>query len=211
MRFHQATLVDDVLLEGSTLWTQSATIDRVIGITFDVDYLRHRVLRFVAERMNDHAAAYGTVGTRTTRLSCTLDLQSLRLRVNRRKAEAEHTYSRTSDHGGLDEGSSGDIHRTYLRTSAWLSVEGTIEGVWRKTRPIFDKSQRSFGLFVMLSEADEVKFYFCIPVFARPEVERGSVDLVDEWNSEAEASEIDSFKVVFARIARFDSDVIELG
>src|SRR5262249_52665596 len=121
LRFQQASIVNDVLLERRTFWTQGAAIDRMIRISFDVDDLRYGVLRFVAERVNDHAAAYGAVRTRTACFACTFNLQSLRLRVDRRKAEAEDTDSRTSDHGGLDKSSSGDIHRTYLRTSAWLS------------------------------------------------------------------------------------------
>jgi hypothetical protein len=48
-------------------------------------------------------------------------------------------------------------------------------------------------------------------VFACPEVERRGVDLVYERYSVSETSEIDSLDVVFAGVASFDADVIELG
>src|SRR6185436_8369354 len=72
--FQQATVVDDFLLQRSTFRTQGATIYRSVGIAFDVDDLRNRVFRFVAERVNDHAAAYGTVRTNAARLGGALDL-----------------------------------------------------------------------------------------------------------------------------------------
>ncbi len=56
--FHQTPVADNFLLERRTLGTKRATIDRMIGITFDVDHLRDRILGFVAERMNDHTATH---------------------------------------------------------------------------------------------------------------------------------------------------------
>src|SRR5687768_3351840 len=57
----QATRVNDFLLKRRTFRTQCAAIDRMIGISFDVDDLRYRVLRFVAQRVNDYATAYRAV------------------------------------------------------------------------------------------------------------------------------------------------------
>ncbi len=87
----------------------------MIGISFDVDDLRYRVLRFVAQRVNNHAAANWTVRTGTARLGSPLDLQPLCLRIHRRQTESKYTNACASDQGRLDEGSSGDIHKTYLR------------------------------------------------------------------------------------------------
>ncbi len=74
LRLQQATIVDDVLFERSALRTERAAIDRMIGIAFDVDHLRYRVLCFVAERVNDHAATNRAVRTSTARLGRTCDL-----------------------------------------------------------------------------------------------------------------------------------------
>src|SRR6185436_10905398 len=83
LRVHETTIVDDFLLQRGAFWTQRAAIDRMIGITLDVDDLRYSVFRFIAQRVNDHATAYGTVRTSTARLAGTLNLQSLCLCIDR--------------------------------------------------------------------------------------------------------------------------------
>ena len=85
LRFRQAAS-NDLLLEGSTFGTQCAAIDRMIGSPLDVDHLRYGVLRFIAERVDDHAAANRAVRTGAARFGCTLNFQPLRLRVDRREA-----------------------------------------------------------------------------------------------------------------------------
>src|SRR5689334_20803819 len=62
-RFHEPTVVDDFLLERSAFGTQRAAIDWSVGVAFDMDHLWNRILRFVAESVNDDAAAYGAIRT----------------------------------------------------------------------------------------------------------------------------------------------------
>src|SRR5205807_3952036 len=90
--------------------TKRAAIDRMVGIAFDVDHLRDGVLSPVAERVDDHTAADRTVGARAARLGCALNLERLRLRVGGSDIESERRQARSSDDGGLDERSSGDVH-----------------------------------------------------------------------------------------------------
>ena len=61
----------------------------MIRITFDVDDLWRDVLRAVADRVNDDAATHRTIRTRAASLRRTIDLQTLRLGVNRSKIKAE--------------------------------------------------------------------------------------------------------------------------
>src|SRR6185369_6221433 len=110
--FQQAPIVDDLLFQRSTLWTQGAAIDWMIGISLDVYDLRDGVFRSVSERVNDHAAAYRAIRTDAARLRGTLNFQALRLCIDRRKTESKYTDTCASDQCGLDEGSSGEIHRT---------------------------------------------------------------------------------------------------
>ena len=64
LRLQQPPIVQDVLLERRALRAERAAIDRMIRIAFDVDDLRHGVLRLVAERVDDDAAADRTVRDR---------------------------------------------------------------------------------------------------------------------------------------------------
>src|SRR5437660_3037639 len=96
----------------------------MIGITFDMDNLRDRVLGFVAQGVNDHTTTNRAVGTSAARLGRTCNLQALRLRINRSQTEAEHTNTHTSNQGCLDEGSSRDFH-TSLRLNEELDSKGS--------------------------------------------------------------------------------------
>jgi hypothetical protein len=89
LRFRQSPIVEYVLLEGRAFGTERAAIDRVIGIAFDVDYLRGDVLGLVAESVNDYAATDRAVWAGTPRLSRSGDSKPLCLRVGRREVETE--------------------------------------------------------------------------------------------------------------------------
>ena len=89
LRFQQAAVVVNFLLERSAFWTKSAAIDRMIGITFNVDNLWSDVLGPVTNRVNDDAATDGTIWTRAARFRRAVDLQTLCLRVNRSEIETE--------------------------------------------------------------------------------------------------------------------------
>ena len=82
LRLEQPPLVEDVLLERRAFRAERAAIDRMIGIAFDVDDLRDGVLGFVAERVDDHAAADRAVRAGAARLGRARDLERLRLRVD---------------------------------------------------------------------------------------------------------------------------------
>src|SRR5205085_8937397 len=56
LRLQEATLVQNVLLQRRAFRAERPTVDWMIGVPLDVNDLRNRVLRFVAERMNDDAA-----------------------------------------------------------------------------------------------------------------------------------------------------------
>src|SRR5258708_5843494 len=63
LRLQQAAFVEYVLLERRSLGAERAAIDGVVGIAFDVDDLRNRILRLVADGVDDYAATHGTVWT----------------------------------------------------------------------------------------------------------------------------------------------------
>ena len=115
LRLQQSTIVDDVLLQRSTLGTQRAAIDRMIWIAFDVNDLGGCVFSFVAERVDDYAAAYRTVRASAAGFSCAVYFERLCLRVSRREVEAEGGSSDSSDKADLDESSSRDFHKRDLR------------------------------------------------------------------------------------------------
>src|SRR6185369_6604988 len=108
--FRKAALVENVLFEGGTFRTERPAVDRVIGITFDVDDLWTRVLGFVAEGVNDHTATDGTVGAGASGLTGARDLERLSLRIDRREVEAEGRCPDPSNYTDLDECSSRDFH-----------------------------------------------------------------------------------------------------
>src|SRR5204862_1032027 len=52
-------------------------------------------------------------------------------------------------------------------------------------------------------------FDLLVPVFARPRVERRPGDFIHDGDGDAEASQVDAFEVVAARVACLDALVIE--
>src|SRR5207237_10585847 len=61
------------------------------------------------------------------------------------------------------------------------------------------------------SKPEKVQFNLLVPALARPEIERRPRDLVDDGDGTAEPGEIDGFKIVLARVARVDAQVIVRG
>jgi len=61
------------------------------------------------------------------------------------------------------------------------------------------------------SQPDEVQFDLRVAVFGSPEIQRRGGDFINQWLSFAESCQVDAFDVVFARLTRFDSDVIVRG
>src|SRR5882724_217310 len=89
LRFEQTAIVENILLERSAFRAECTAIDRMIGIALNVHDLWNGVLGFVTKRVNDYAAAHGTIWTSAARLCRARYLQPLRLRVDRSKVEAE--------------------------------------------------------------------------------------------------------------------------
>src|SRR5208337_4242488 len=89
LRFQQPAIVEDVLLQRRPLRTERATIDGMIGVAFDMHYLRSDVLRLVADGVDDHAATHRAVRACAAGFGGAGNLELLSLRVKRRSIEAE--------------------------------------------------------------------------------------------------------------------------
>ena len=110
LRLCQPALVHDVLQQGRTLRAQGAAIDGMIGIAFHVHRLRSHVLGFIADGVDDHTAAHGTIRTRTPRLGGAVDLQGSGLRVGRGKIKTKSGGSSASDRSHFQKITSRGIH-----------------------------------------------------------------------------------------------------
>ena len=60
------------------------------------------------------------------------------------------------------------------------------------------------------SQSDQIKLYLFITTFARPQIERGCGDFINERHCETELRKIDALDVVLATVAGFDADVVVL-
>src|SRR5262249_17659762 len=96
LRLQQAPLVQNVLFERCALRAEGAAVDGMVGVAFNMDYLRRNVLGLVANGVNDHSAAYRTVGARRTGLARARDLERSKLRVSWGQVETEYGGSRAS-------------------------------------------------------------------------------------------------------------------
>src|SRR6516162_1123799 len=63
----QSPVVQNILLQRGAFGAERAAIDGMVRIAFDVNDLRGDILRTVANRVDDHATADRTVGTRRAR------------------------------------------------------------------------------------------------------------------------------------------------
>src|SRR5450755_1345272 len=102
-RFQYPPIVLIVLLQRSALRTESAAVDRVIGISFHVDDLGRHVLRLVTDGMDDHPATDRAVRAGATRLGRSGDLEAGGLRHQRPRIETEDRNSHGAYDAGLEE------------------------------------------------------------------------------------------------------------
>src|SRR6185312_613699 len=58
LRLQQPAIIHDFLEKRRALGAQSAAINRMVGVAFNVDHLRGHVLGLIAKRVNDHTAAH---------------------------------------------------------------------------------------------------------------------------------------------------------
>src|SRR5205807_8674096 len=63
LRLQQPPLIQNVMVKGSAFGAERAAVDWVIRIAFNVDHLWGDVFGLVAQRVDDHAAAYRAVRT----------------------------------------------------------------------------------------------------------------------------------------------------
>jgi hypothetical protein len=59
-------------------------------------------------------------------------------------------------------------------------------------------------------DPNQIQLNLCIAVLTRPQIQGGSIDLVDERRGKSNTGEIDTFYVMLACIACFNPYVIEL-
>ncbi len=91
MRFGEPPRIEHVLLERRAFRAQSSAIGGMIGIAFDVDYLRRDVLRLIANRIDKNAATYSAIGAGRVRFRGARDLQFAKLRVGRLQIKAKNS------------------------------------------------------------------------------------------------------------------------
>src|SRR4029077_19047993 len=84
----------------------------MIGIALNVHHLRDRILRLVAQCVNDDAATHRAIGTRAPRLAGSRDLQILGLSVDGGEVKSECGNACTAKDGALDECPAGEVHKT---------------------------------------------------------------------------------------------------
>src|SRR5438094_456150 len=82
-------MVGNVVLEGDAFRAEASSADGRVRIPLDVDNRGGRVLRFVAQGVNDHAARDRAIGTDGARLGGAGDLQRAHLGARLGDVEAE--------------------------------------------------------------------------------------------------------------------------
>ena len=87
LRLQKPAVIENILLERSSLRTQRATIDGMVGIALDVNHLGRDVLGLVTDRINNDAAAYRSVRAGGSRFGRSGNLELAKLRVSRGEVE----------------------------------------------------------------------------------------------------------------------------
>src|ERR1700722_391408 len=80
------------------------------AISLDVHHLRDRILRLIAERVNNYAAAHRTVGTGAAGLAGARDFQVLSLGVDRSEIESQYGEACSAKDAALEKGPAGEFH-----------------------------------------------------------------------------------------------------
>lgn len=127
LRDQQPALVADVLLERSSLWTQSAAVNGMVRVALNMDHLGRHIFGFVANGVNDDAATYRTIWTGRSRFRGTVNLELAKLRVYRRQVETEQPCTDSSQGRYLKEFPTGRIHNApHYRSERSVSVGGCL-------------------------------------------------------------------------------------
>jgi hypothetical protein len=103
LRFQQAPIVEDLLLEGGALRAESPPVDGMVGITLDVDHLRRDVLGLVAQRVDDDAATHRAIRTCRARFGRSGDLQLAKLGVSGPQVKSKNSCCRATEVCNLQE------------------------------------------------------------------------------------------------------------
>ena len=110
LRLEQAAVVENVLFERRALGAERAAIDGVIGIALDVHYLRDGVLGLVAERVDDHAAAHGTIRAGAAGFAGAGNFEALRLGVERGEIKSEGGKAGAAKNGAFEKSPARELH-----------------------------------------------------------------------------------------------------
>src|SRR4029077_16252504 len=87
-----------------------AAVDGVVGIAFDVHDLRNRIFRLVADRVENYAAADGTIRTGAAGLAGSGNLERIRLSVDRSEIKAEGGETGAAKHGAFEKSPARELH-----------------------------------------------------------------------------------------------------
>src|SRR5579859_7146510 len=97
LRLDDAAVIQNVLLKGGTLGAERAAVDGMVRIAFNVNHLRGNVLRPVADRVYDDAAADRAIGTCRAGLACSCDFQAAKFCEGGLKIESENCGCRATN------------------------------------------------------------------------------------------------------------------
>ena len=96
--------------ERRSFGAERAAIDGVVGIAFDVDDLRDRVLGLVAQGVDDDATTDRTIRTGAARFAGAGNLEGLGLGVNRSQIKAEGGETGSAKHGAFEKSPARELH-----------------------------------------------------------------------------------------------------
>src|SRR5450755_2401343 len=82
----------------------------MVGIAFDVDNLRNRVLCLIAQRVNDHAATNRAIWTSAARFAGPRNFECVRLGVNGSEIKAERGAGGPAEGRALEKSPARDFH-----------------------------------------------------------------------------------------------------
>ena len=109
-RSRDPLIINDKLTQGDPLGTKRAAIDRIVGITLDMDHGGLDVVGFVAERMDNHPARNGAVRADAVSLRRSGDLEFSGLSERGGCTETEGRGCGASRQCALQKISTADFH-----------------------------------------------------------------------------------------------------
>lgn len=87
----------------------------MVRVAFNVDYLRRDIFGAVANRVDQHTAAHGAVGTRRARFAGARDLQLFQLRISGLEVKPKNGGGTPASSGDLQEVPASSLHSISLQ------------------------------------------------------------------------------------------------